>query len=107
MKRAVIIAIGAALVAVTATTTFAQQPRGNGFQQIVCVLGVNGSGTYEHGGLTVTVVDHGIFDVANHIGSATVTITHGASGGDGDEFAYRDNNQNGKVDCGDDVLGKI
>ena len=105
MKLALTIAFAAALVAIAATSSPAQQMPGSGFTQIICVLGVHGSGTYGkgQGNLVVTVVDHGIIDPVNHIGAATVTIEHGATGGSR-EVAYRDNNHDGVVDCGDDIL---
>ena len=73
----------------------AQQIAGPGLSQIVCALGVAGSGTYGRGELIITVEDN-----FRGPGTARVTIQHGKTSST-HFLTYDDVNSNGILDCGD------
>jgi hypothetical protein len=76
----------------------AQQIAGPGLDQIVCVLGVDGSGTYSRGELIITIEDN----FNGHPGTARVTIQHGTTSST-HFLTYDDANSNGRLDCGDHI----
>jgi hypothetical protein len=81
----------------------AQQVPGQGFSNLVCQAGVNGSGTFELGnGQIMVVIDDGP-TTPGGTGTATVTIQHGKSGST-HTLTYEDTNSDGQLDCGDTVL---
>jgi hypothetical protein len=92
------------LAAILITPSFAQDIPGTGFSDLVCVLGVHGSGTFTigHGEFVVTVEDNGISE-PDDIGTATVTIQHGTSSST-HLLTYEDTNEDGELDCGDAII---
>jgi hypothetical protein len=80
----------------------AQTVPGTGFSSLVCVLGVNGSGTYglPNGEVELVVDDLG---VTNGIGTADVTVYHGKSSSD-HVVTYADSDGSGSLTCGDSVI---
>ena len=99
MKRAIFVALVGFMVLVAVRPGAAQQISGRGFTGLVCLVGVNGDGTYSadpQGQFTVQVSG----DNGNR---ATVTITHGASGST-HTVSYVDVDGNGVLNCGDVVV---
>jgi hypothetical protein len=104
MIRSVVIASLIAFGAVAALSTPIRAQRENpGLANIVCQLGINGSGTYGFGGSDgeIHVVDHGA-NPTTHIGLATITKLVGKSVSL--TFPYVDTDHNGHLNCGDEVV---
>jgi hypothetical protein len=79
--------------------SFAQQVPGIGLSELLCVLGVEGDGTYTaaQGEISVTI--------ENDTGSsADVTITHGTSSST-HVVTYLDDDGDGMLGCGDTIIG--
>jgi hypothetical protein len=75
--------------------THAQTVPGAGISELVCVLGVDGEGTYGRGELIVTVSsDDG--------STAVVTVQHGRTSST-HTVTYEDIDADGKLNCGDTV----
>ena len=83
----------------------AQSVPGTGFSELLCRLGVAGSGTFElgNGQIVVSVTDNGVTDT---VGTASISIQHGKSGSI-HTLTYEDTNGDGFLDCGDTVLGLL
>ena len=99
--------IGTALILLAAaliTPSSAQTVPGTGFSAVLCVVGVDGSGTFTagNGQIVVTVEDNGVSE-PDDIGTAMVTIKHGSSGSS-HLVTYMDTNEDGELDCGDIVI---
>jgi hypothetical protein len=75
--------------------TNAQTIPGTGISQLVCVLGVDGPGTYGRGELVVTVLSDGG-------GTAVVRVQHGQTSST-HTVTYEDNDGDGFLNCGDTV----
>ena len=99
--------IGSTLILLVATLivpSSAQTIPGTGISNLVCVLGVEGSGTFfaGNGQIVVTVEDDGVSEL-DDIGTAMVTIKHGSSGSS-HLLTYVDANEDGQLDCGDIII---
>jgi hypothetical protein len=81
----------------------AQSVPGQGFSELICQLGVAGSGTFVigNGQIVVSIVDSGASPGGT--GTATVTIQHGKSGST-HTLTYQDTSGDGMLDCGDTVV---
>jgi len=84
------------LVLPSSRPSYAQTISGQGFSELVCILGVGGNGIYGRGELIVTVED----DTGS---TATVTIQHGETSST-HTVTYEDTDVDGVLDCGDIIL---
>jgi hypothetical protein len=104
MTRSLVIAPLLAFAAVAAVATpIRAQHRNPGLANVVCQLGINGTGTYGFGGSDdeISVLDHGA-NPTTHVGLATITKLVGKS--ESLTFPYLDTDHNGHLNCGDDVV---
>ena len=103
LVRLSLVTAGACLFTLAAApSTSAQQIPARGLASLVCVLGVQGNGTYASPGAgQISVVVSGDA-VTGGVGTATVAIQHGASGST-HQVTYQDNGS-GVLDCGDAIV---